>query len=91
MGVRTGEGEEAVWGVCCGRAGKRDRQAGTFLDWMCETPGIFTVSQIPGLSKAYTCFFLCTMAQTLVFLVLFMNILGRPQRGSSYSYPQAAA
>lgn len=48
-------------------------------------------SHTPGLSKAHTCSLLCTMAQTLVFLVLIMDILGLPQCGSSYSCPQAVA
>lgn len=35
-------------------------------------------SHAPGLSKAYACSLLCTMAQTLVFLVLIMDIPGLP-------------
>lgn len=76
-------------GAYRGRAGKRDRQAGAFLDWMWETQAFAQrVSQTPGLSKAYTCFFLCTMAQTLVFLVLFMNILGFPHGEVPTSTPR---
>lgn len=64
------------------------------LSWPgCAGPQAFSQrdSHTPGLSKAYTCSLLCTMAQTLVFLVLIMDILGLPQWGSSYSCPQAVA
>lgn len=48
-------------------------------------------SHASGLSKAYTCSLPCTMAQTLVFLVLIMDIPGLPQERSSCSCPQAVA
>lgn len=79
--------------VYWGRAGQggQEGQAGWCFPGLDVRDPRHFHSQTPGPLKAYACALLCTMAQTLVFLVLIMDILGLPQWGSSYSGPQAVA
>lgn len=77
--------------VISGRAGRAGGTGGCCLIWPgCAGSQAFSQrdSQPLGLSGDYACSLLHPMAQTLVLLVLIMNICSLPQWGSFYSYPR---